>query len=393
MLDPMRASPLNAKIIPLVPGSTPDEVWTRYRDNMARYLMGIARDLQHRSMTQLAGERGYAALRPSLGPLLSLIALEARPLGTLAQRLSISPQACSQLVNIAEAAGYLVRRAAPHDGRSRVIALTALGQALVKDAGEILASIEADYQRLIPERDFSRFSEALRQLFNRLDLAAEQEAGLVPTGEIGLGTLPLISLHVQRELMATTARAGHDGLKMSHAQVLPLIGPDGARVAALARIQKVSRQAISATARDLESLGVLRREADPRDRRGVVFCLTSSGQKLIEDSVAALDLLDESLRKSIGSRRFGALEHGARSLYQALRLEDEVFIGEHTPPLKLASAKGTAQPEELKALATRLRSELGHEQSIALAALLAGDAPSKSPKNTDARAPRTRVRN
>ena len=80
-------------------------VWSRYRDNTARHLIGIARDLQHRTMHHLIDVRGYQALRPSLGPLLSLVAPEPRLLGSLATELSISPQACSQLVNIGEDAG------------------------------------------------------------------------------------------------------------------------------------------------------------------------------------------------------------------------------------------------------------------------------------------------
>lgn len=347
---------------------TATDVWTRYRSNAARHLIGIARDLQNRSLNRLTEERGYRDLRPSLSPLLSLIALEARPLGALATQLSISPQACSQLVNIAEAAGYVARQPAPTDRRTRVIALTKVGCALVVDADEILASIEAEYRRLVPKKVFDRFADALQELFEALDLPAATNHGLIPTKELAIGTLPLISVHVQRELMASTARAGHAGLKMSHAQVLPLIGPDGARVGALARIQRVSRQAISTTAKDLEGLGVLRREADPRDLRGVVFRLTASGERLIKDSVDALDTLDRSIIDAIGIRRLSSLQAGARALYEALHLEDEVFAGhQHT-------VQGTRGPQlggaELSDLANRLRRELGKTRTKDLAALL-----------------------
>ena len=67
------------------------------------------------------------------------------------------------------------------------------------------------------------------------------------------GVLPLIALRVQRDLMDATVARGHAGLKLSHAQVLPLIGPDGGRIHEMARIQRVSRQAISAVSRELEA--------------------------------------------------------------------------------------------------------------------------------------------
>jgi DNA-binding MarR family transcriptional regulator len=159
---------------------------------------------------------------------------------------------------------------------------------------------------------------------------------------------------------------------MSHAQVLPLIGPEGARVGALARIQRVSRQAISTTAKDLERLGTLRRETDPRDRRGVVFRLTASGERLIEDSVAALDALDQSIVLAIGIRRVSALQKGACALYEALHLEDEVFETDRSRRLHLRGRD--TNDVELEALATRLRRELGYDRTLNLAALLSEPA-------------------
>ena len=41
--------------------------------------------------------------------------------------------------------------------------------------------------------------------------------------------LPNLSLRIQRTLMDATSARGHTGLKLSHAQVLPMIGTDGAR--------------------------------------------------------------------------------------------------------------------------------------------------------------------
>ena len=59
---------------------------SRYRDNVARHLIGIARDLQSRVMRSLSEERGYRGLRPSLGPFLSLIWIEGRPLTAVASQ-------------------------------------------------------------------------------------------------------------------------------------------------------------------------------------------------------------------------------------------------------------------------------------------------------------------
>ena len=105
---------------------------SRYRDNAARHLIGISRDLQTRVMSYLTEERGYSGLRPSFGPLLSLIWTEGRPLTAIAGQLAISKQACSQLANLAEEAGYLERKPDPQDRRAKLVMLTPRGRKLIE---------------------------------------------------------------------------------------------------------------------------------------------------------------------------------------------------------------------------------------------------------------------
>lgn len=372
-------------------GRDTPEIWARYRENVARHLIGIARDLQNRTMRHLTEERGYTDLRPSLGPLLSLTAIEARSLSALAGQLSISPQACSQLVNVGESAGYVERRPDPEDGRARVVALTDRGRSLVEDAVRIVHEIEADYRGLVGADAYGQITRALTRLFHGLGIRTHTDAALSATSTDSIGVLPLLSVRIQQDLMKSTTARGHAGLKMSHAQVLPLIGPDGARVHELARIQRVSRQAISATARDLEGLGYLRREPDPRDRRGVVFRLTHQGSRLIEDSVRALGELDDSFGRILKKRSLHQLQSVARDLYQSLHLEEEIFEARVSPMARQSghSRRGSEPKTEydsadstdrdvrngssevdLLRLAKSLRRQLGIRDTERLAALL-----------------------
>lgn len=369
-----KVSPTRSQTTSSKPASTPQpgttqhrvEVWSAYRDNLARHLIGIARDFQNRALHELTETRGYEGLRPSFGPLLSLVALEPRSLGHLAEQLAISPQATSQLVNTAERAGYLERRPDPQDGRARKIALTALGGRLVADAIRILHAVEADYRASVGLDDYASLVDALGRLFHGLALPTHRDASAADRSGATLGVLPLLSIRIQRDLMEATAARGHANLKMSHAQVLPLIGPEGARVHELARVQGVSRQAISMTARDLEAQGYLGRAADPRDRRGVVYRLSARGLRLIEDSVAALDELDGTLRELLGAKRFSALRTAARNLYRTLHLEEEIFQQDE---------------HELEGLADRLRRRLGPSDSERLAALLDPRPGTRARKN------------
>ena len=312
--------PIRPEASPIVRAAhaDPPAIWARYRDNLARHLIGLARDLQLRLMSHLVVTCGHRGLRPSFGLPITLIAREPRPLSELARALAISPQAASQLVTLAERAGYVARRDAARDRRARIAVLTGAGERLVADAVTYLRALEAEQAERLEADDARRFLAALSAL------AASLSPDLVPasTGSRGsLGVLPIVAARIEQALMHATSERGHRGLKLSHSQILTLIGPSGARLHQLAELHRVSRQAISATARDLEGLGYLRREGDPSDRRGVVVRLTPRGLKLLEDSVSALDRLDAKIRAATGSEAFEDLARVARTLYGALELE------------------------------------------------------------------------
>lgn len=324
-------------------------------------------------MHSLRQERGFRGLRPSFGPFLSLIRDEGRPLTAIAGELAISKQACSQLAKLAEAAGYLERRPNPHDQRSKVVMLTPRGQLLVEQGVRLILESESDYAALVGPSPYRRFTAALAALYQGLGLPAHADRALFARASRSVGVLPLIGLRIQRELMEATITRGHAGLKMSHGQVLPLIGPEGGRVHAIARLQRVSRQAISATTRDLEALGYLRREPDPRDRRGVVLQLTSRGEGLIADSVAALDGLELLFRDILGERRLEHLQRVARDLYRALHLEAEIFgagSGQEAAQNASSGWKPRRGGHDIQQLATKLRRRLGTGDVARLAALL-----------------------
>jgi DNA-binding MarR family transcriptional regulator len=183
--------------------------------------------------------------------------------------------------------------------------------------------------------------------------------------------LPLVSVKLQQVLMEATIGRGHAGLKMSHAQVLPIIGPEGARIHEIARTQHVSRQAISATSQDLEALGYLQRQPDSRDRRGVVLTLTSRGEGLIEDSVASLDDLERRFRGILGVRRLEDLQRTALDLYYALHLEAEIVEADFGQRAHDKNARKLKRGErDIEQLATRLRHWLGGGDAARLVAAL-----------------------
>ncbi len=349
--------------------------WSRYRDNLARHLIGISRDLQTRLIRRLCEEHGHRQLRPSLGPFLSLVWTQGQRLNAIADQLAISRQACSQLANVAQQAGYLVRKPDPRDRRAKVVMLSPLGRALVEEAVRIILETESEYADLAGPSAYRRFTAALADLFEGLGMKAHVDPALDVAASRSIGVLPLLAVRIERELRQATIARGHRGLKTSHGAVLALIGPSGARIHELARVHRVSRQAISAMSQELEALGYLRRDPDPSDRRGVVLQSTESCVRLVRDAVSALDRLERSFARILGAGRLERLQHVAGELYHALYRRDGIsHTGEGAPePAGLGARRGAragAGRRDIRALATSLRRQLDSRDAARLAALL-----------------------
>jgi len=339
----------------------------RYRDNWVRHLLGIAEDLDRRVVARLASEGGYEQLRASLGPFLSLVWREPRPLTELARQLSMSRQGCTKLLRVAEEAGYAERVAGGPGERAQHVRLTPRGRQLVDDAVRMILEAETTYAERIGETRLNRFRAAAAALFYGLDLDQKTDPSLGETARRSIGVLPVIAHCVEEALRERTRARGHDVLQLSHARVIAIVGTDGARMSEISRSQGVSRQATSATVRSLEKLGYVRREADADDARGVRVVLTTRGETLVRDTLLALDELEARFREILGARRLGDLLRVAEDLHATLSAENLALDVAVADDARSSSAIGE---QALRSVATRLRRHLGGDASSRLAALL-----------------------
>jgi len=339
-------------------------LWLRYRSNLPRHCIGVSRYLQSRLMHTLTDQLGHGQLRLNFEPYLVLVGERGARPGELADQLGISKQSCNQTINQIEQAGYLARTPDPQDGRARVVVLTGQGRELLRQGSELLGVIEAEIARFIGAARLQQLIGLLAQLYRGLDLPAIRVPGNpAETGAALGGLLPRISDHMMQRLMELTRAKGHPGLKMSYAQVLSLIGPEGGRIQQMARIQEVSKQAIAAVAKELETLGYIRRETDPEDARQVLLILSERGLQLLTDSVNSVAELERELQGIAGRRALGEIKNLMAELYRCLHLEEEIF-GEVDMPTGLG----------LPGLASRLTQQLGPEGAAELARLLAPQA-------------------
>jgi len=88
----------------------------------------------------------------------------ARPI-ELAERAGISKQAMNQLLRSLEGVGYLDRTDSPHQGRARIVSLTARGHAAYAKIHEILRTIEDEWRADLGPEPFAQLKGLLLRVW------------------------------------------------------------------------------------------------------------------------------------------------------------------------------------------------------------------------------------
>lgn len=308
------------------PINSADPTWNRYRDNFPRQVLGVTRYLEAHIMERLAGEYGFTDLRLYFEPYISLVTPGGTRLTDLAAALGVSRQAANQTANQIESAGYIARIPDPDDGRAKRIVLTDRGVDLRKRGLAVARRLEREFGGIAgPAADIQASAAALAEFCRARDIMPPQPHASDLQDAALVGLLPRFGDYINQRLMALTIERGHGGLKLSFGQVLALIGPEGGRILQIAALQNVSKQAISAIVGELEQLGYIFREQDPKDARQVLLRFTGLGRKLIEDSVNSIDDLEAEIRACIGPTALDRLRTTMKKLYHALQPEVSVF--------------------------------------------------------------------
>lgn len=340
-------------------------IWEGYRNNLPRYLIGLSRYLQSRTMHTLWDELGYTDLKINYEPFFTLVGNEGCRLTELADWLAISKQSCNRTANQIKKAGYLEDKPDPSDGRAKILVMTERGRQMVAQASEVSLKLEGSFEEELGNNDYTQLLQLIQRIYDSLDMPKLRAdiAGASDNQGLLVSLLPRVSDYFMQLLMEATRARGHFGLKMSHGQVLSLIGLSGGRIQQIAKIQDVSKQAISAIAKELEHLGYIHQSPDPDDARGVVLMFTDDGLNLLADSVASVALVEDKLSEILGPRDLQLLKQISKQLYGSLHLEEEVF----SPQI---SSLPASVDRDLSLLAGNLKRELGDEAAKTLGQLL-----------------------
>lgn len=144
---------------------------------------------------------------------------------------------------------------------------------------------------------------------------AEREPRLDASPLEVVGRLLLCAAHLERAIVAALEPLG---LSFGDFDVLNTLrrrhDDEGTNPRDLARSSLITSGAMTSRLDRLERAGLIRRRADPGDRRGVLVQLTEQGERLAEESLHAVLAADEAFLEPLSPRQRDSLAAGLKQL-------------------------------------------------------------------------------
>jgi len=287
-------------------------VLAHFHRNLSRHLIGVAQALNERLVEQCAAA-GHSGLKPAYMPILAHIDVDGARSIDVATRCGITPQAAGQMINELERLGYMKRKPDADDKRAKRLILTARGRKLGADATRLSAAIDEQLSAAIGAQALQECKDSGAQLYEQL-IATQAATETAPY--YFAQCLNSLATWCEQALMELDRSAGHLRLKMSFSQVLIHSSPYGSLINDLAKINNVSKQAISQIVKELEELGYVERKQNPEDARSSKIFLTEYGFQLIQDSVANFQTLEARLVAVLKPKAFNRFAQVIEQLYQ-----------------------------------------------------------------------------
>lgn len=96
----------------------------------------------------------------------------------------------------------------------------------------------------------------------------------------------------------------HHGLSGRHFRLLSMIPRDGARVTDLARVARITKQALGQFVTFLEELGYVETRLDPNDRRVRIVSRSALGDQAVRETNEMYTRLERKWKRQVGADRW-----------------------------------------------------------------------------------------
>ncbi|WP_345423049.1 MarR family winged helix-turn-helix transcriptional regulator [Halioxenophilus aromaticivorans] len=292
----------------------------------ATNLMVISHYFERETLARLQQSADYSKLSLEYVGYMALLAQRDCSPGELAAVLSVSKQACSKVIRELQDQGLIEKRKNPKDSRSSFISPSEKGLHLIRQGIAITLEIYNGLHKQLGSDAMQALNRALERVCEQLNLATAQLRRLPSTavGEADIQPaqlnlfLPKLDKFIRGRAKQAVLDQGFTGLKDSFGPVLGMISREAKHIQFIAQVLGISKQAVAASAQELEAQGYIERQADSNDKRQTLLVLTAKGELLMQRSQENVSQTEADIRALLTEREFDALETGLEHMYLAV---------------------------------------------------------------------------
>lgn len=128
--------------------------------DLALLLLGGFRSLAHAATGELA-RRGHGDVQPAHAFAMRAVAAGADNASELGRRLAVSKQAAAKTIALLEERGYLARADHPTDARRKLVQVTPLGNAVLREGEAVFEELRANWARQVGSGELARIEVTL----------------------------------------------------------------------------------------------------------------------------------------------------------------------------------------------------------------------------------------
>ena len=226
--------------------------------------------------------------------------LHGTRLTTIAARASMTKQSMLELVDKAEAMGFVERRIDPDDRRAKIVGFTPSGLEMLELVHHGVALAEQRMAKVVGRVFLSAIKEQLTAYVE----AASPAAPLRMSDKNDLWRMLSVNrVLVQasgafvRDVLRVVHEAGFDTVAEVHQALFRNLDLGGTRLTEIAARARMTKQAMAELVDKAEESGFVARQSDPGDRRAKIIVFTPAGFRLLDEQRRGIGSAERRMAK------------------------------------------------------------------------------------------------
>lgn len=273
---------------------TPGGEHCDWRADNAGRLMFAATDLFVAHKLRVLQGAGVVAVSEATITLMLNLDREGTRLTALAQRAGQTKQSMIELVDRAEAAGLVERRADPHDLRAKLVRFTPAGTLVLARLEDGIRDAERRFANVVGEAFLSELQAGLGSY-----VGVPEEADGWRARNAGR-LLSLAARRFSRDLLRFVHESGYREVTQVLLALFRNLDLAGTRLTDLAARARMTKQSMRELVDRAEALGLVERAPDPADGRAKRVSFTPAGFDLLNEVRRGVALAEERFEQVVG---------------------------------------------------------------------------------------------